>query len=169
MPLPLEKTSSPSGTPRRRKPCFPPVPGAPPPLRETVPRRVRFEEVDSLGIVWHGRYASYFEDARVALGQRYGVGYELFREHLTPVPIKQMHVDYCLPLRYGDGVTIEAIMHFTEAARMNFEFIIRNAEGEIATTGYSIQLMLDRNFQLLVTPPPFFLEICRRWQAGELS
>ena len=152
-----------------RKTYFPTRSGDPTPLRVTVERVVRFEEVDPLGIVWHGRYPSYFEDARVALGQRYGIGYEAFREHQTPVPIKQMYVDYCLPLRFGDEFTIEAIMHFTEAARLNVEFIIRTATGEIATTGYSVQLMLDRSFQLLVTPPPFFLDICRRWQAGELA
>ncbi|MDX9981319.1 MAG: acyl-CoA thioesterase [Lentisphaeria bacterium] len=169
----MQPTSAPpppsSGSPGRRKPYFPPVPGAPPPLRATVSRQVRFEEVDLLGIVWHGRYASYFEDARVALGQRYGIGYETFREHQTPVPIKQMYVDYRLPLRYGDEFTVEAIMHFTEAARLNVEFVIRNAAGETATTGYSVQLMLDRDFQLLVTPPPFFQDVCRRWQAGELA
>lgn len=153
---------------RRRPPYFPIVSGAPPPLRVQQMRRVRFEEVDSLGIVWHGRYASYFEDARVALGRRYGIGYEEFRQHATPVPIKQMHLDYVLPLRFDEEIVIEAIMHYTEAARMNLEFVIRNAAGAIATTGYTIQLMLDQNFQLLIVPPPFYQEFCRRWQAGEL-
>ena len=40
---------------------------APLPLTCTVPREVRFEEVDALNVVWHGRYPSYFEDARVAM------------------------------------------------------------------------------------------------------
>ncbi len=42
-----------------RKPYFQPVPGGPPPLRMIVKRQVRFEEVDSMGIVWHGHYAGY--------------------------------------------------------------------------------------------------------------
>ena len=49
-----------------RKNYFPSVKGCPPPLGIRVERKVRFEETDPLGIVWHGRYASFFEDARTA-------------------------------------------------------------------------------------------------------
>ena len=58
-----------------RKPYFPSRKRDPSPLRVTVERRVRFEETDPLAIVWHGRYASYFEDARSAAGEKYGIGY----------------------------------------------------------------------------------------------
>jgi acyl-CoA thioester hydrolase len=57
------------------KPYFPHSDDLIAPLKMTVKRRVRFEEVDALGIVWHGRYPGYFEDARTALGAAYDVGY----------------------------------------------------------------------------------------------
>ena len=63
-----------------RKPYFPSVKGSPPPLRIRVERKVRFEETDPLGIVWHGRYASFFEDARTAAGEKYGFGYPGFQK-----------------------------------------------------------------------------------------
>lgn len=152
-----------------RKAYFPQREGDPDPLSICVERRVRFEEVDALGVVWHGRYASYFEDARVVLGDSYGVGYFDFVKHSIVVPIKQMHMDYHLPLHYGEIMEIEARMHWTQAARVNCSFTIRNHEGKIATTGYTVQLMLDPNFNLLITPPPFYEEFNRRWKAGRLS
>ena len=36
---------------------------------------VRFSEVDSMNVVWHGSYALYFEDAREAFGAKYGLEY----------------------------------------------------------------------------------------------
>ncbi len=36
---------------------------------------IRFSEVDSMNIVWHGSYPLYFEDAREAFGKKYGLGY----------------------------------------------------------------------------------------------
>ena len=45
-------------------------PQDPAPLVVGIDRRVRFEEVDALGMVWHGRYPSYFEDGRIAFGDR---------------------------------------------------------------------------------------------------
>jgi acyl-CoA thioester hydrolase len=30
--------------------------------------RIRFSEVDSMGVVWHGNYIRYFEDGRESFG-----------------------------------------------------------------------------------------------------
>lgn len=150
------------------KPYFPPRPGDPPPLRLTVTRRVRFEEVDPLGIVWHGRYAGYFEDARVALGDLYGLGYmDMYRLGVA-APLRKLHCDYHRPLRFQDDFTIEGILHWSEAVRLNHEFILRNAVGEVTTTGYSVQMLLDREDNVLLLPPPFFTEFRERWRRGEL-
>jgi acyl-CoA thioester hydrolase len=152
-----------------RKPYFRPQEGAPQQLRCSVERTVRFEEVDALGIVWHGRYPSYFEDGRVLLGEKYGLGYmDLYNQGIVS-PIKQMHVDYQLPLRFGDPFTIEAILHWSDAVRLNHEFILRNAEGAVTTTGYTVQLMMDQEDNVLMVPPPFYDEFRQRWQAGELA
>lgn len=151
-----------------KKPYFKLVPGAPAPLAISISRRIRFEEVDPLGIVWHGHYPSYFEDARVALGDHYGIGYlDFHREHVV-TPIKQMHVDYVLPLRFGESCTVTGKLHWAEAARMNFEFEIRNEAGELTTTGATVQLFLKEDGSLLMALPDFYQEFCDRWKKGEL-
>ncbi|MBI9080494.1 MAG: acyl-CoA thioesterase [Pseudodesulfovibrio sp.] len=151
-----------------RKPYFKGIDGAPEPLRATFKRKVRFEEVDPLGIVWHGRYPSYFEDGRVTLGHLNGIGYLDFREQNVAAPIKQMHMDYIKPLYYGDTAHIEAILHWNEAARLNYEFIIRNDTGEITTTGYTVQLFIDSNQELMMFLPDFYMNFLQRWKAGKL-
>ena len=151
------------------KPYFPKREDEPLPLKVCVERTVRFEEVDALGIVWHGRYASYFEDARIALGKKYGIGYMDFYTHGVVAPIKIMHFDYHLPLQFQEKMTIKGILHWSDAARMNFEFTIRNGNGELATTGFTVQLMLDRNENILMIPPPFYEEFCNKWKSGVLK
>ena len=151
-----------------RKPYFRTSAEAPCALRSTVERVVRFEEVDPLAIVWHGRYPSYFEDGRVHLGERYGLGYIDFYQQGILAPIKQMHIDYQRPLRFGEPFTIETILHWSDAVRLNHEFILRNAAGEVTTTGYSVQLLMDTEERVLMLPPPFYADFRQRWQAGEL-
>lgn len=151
-----------------KKNYFRPQDGAPEPLRCSVDRVVRFEEVDALAIVWHGRYPSYFEDGRVSLGEKYGLGYMDFYRHGVIAPIKQMHVDYRLPLSFGEPFTIEAILHWADATRLNHEFILRNEAGEVITTGYSVQLLMDQEQNVLLLPPPFYEKFRQRWLDGEL-
>ena len=152
-----------------KKPYFPPREGDPPPLRTIVRRRVRFEEVDPMGIVWHGRYVGYFEDGRVALGSRYGIGYEDFFRHNVPAPIRRLQVDYLSPLRFQEDFEIEAILHWSDAARLDFEFLIRGGDGSLVATGCSVQLMLDPSGELLLLPPPFVSALREQWQAGKLG
>jgi len=151
------------------KPYFPVREAQPAPLGVRIKRNVRFEEVDSLRIVWHGRYPSYFEDARVAFGEKYGIGYMDFYANGVVAPIKQMHFDYHQPLRFGDKMTTEAVLHWSEAARMNFEFTLQNSNAELSTTGYTIQMMLDLNENILVVLPPFYEKFLNKWKTGELK
>lgn len=151
------------------RPYFPSRADQPAPLRGSVSRVVRFEEVDALGIVWHGRYPSYFEDARLALSNQYGIGYMDFYRRGILAPIKKMHVDYHRPLVFEEPFSIEAILHWSEAARLNFEFILRNTAGEVTTTGYTVQMLMDDEMNFLLVSPPFYREFCERWQAGAFA
>jgi acyl-CoA thioester hydrolase len=152
-----------------RKRYFPLIPDAPTALRLTVKRCVRFEEVDSMGIVWHGCYPSYFEDARVALGHRYGISYSDFIREQAPVPVRQMQIDYFYPLRFEEEIEITAILVWSDAARINFEYEICNTRGQLACTGCTVQMMLDRDLNVLLTPPPFFAAFLQRWKQGGLT
>jgi len=151
-----------------RKPYFPPIKVAPAPLSWTVKRCVRFEEVDAMGIVWHGCYPSYFEDGRVALGHRYGISYSDFIREGVPVPVRQMQIDYYCPLRFEEDFEITATLHWSDAARINFEYTIHNAEGRLVCTGCTVQLMLDRDSDVLLAPPSFFAAFLQKWKRGEL-
>lgn len=138
------------------------------PLRACCTRRVRFEEIDPLGIVWHGRYPSYFEDGRTAFGDRYGLSYKNFRENGVAAPVVQMHIDYRTPLRFDETITIEASLHWSEALKLNFSYRILKQDGALAASGYTVQLLTDFQGGLLLTPPEFIQEFRDKWQDGSL-
>jgi len=140
----------------------------PAPLSITIKSRVRFQEVDSMAIAWHGHFASYFEDARVAMGNAYKIGYMDFYFHGILAPIKTLHIDYLHPLKFEEEITIEAILHYAEAARINNEFIIRNGQGKIAATGFTVQMLLDVDYNLFMVQPRFYKNFCEQWKAGKL-
>lgn len=147
---------------------FQTAPGDPPPLSDRTRRVIRFEEVDSVGIVWHGRYPSFFEDGRVAFGHKYGVSYSDFIRHRNPVPIRQLSLDYFEPLFFEDEIEIETMLHWSEAAKMNFEYHIYKGEN-IVCAGHTVQLMLDDNLELLLAPPDFYMEFMEKWKKGLLT
>ncbi|MBF0398019.1 MAG: acyl-CoA thioesterase, partial [Desulfobacterales bacterium] len=122
-----------------------------------------------LGIVWHGRYPSFFEDARTNLFDSYGIGYMDFYKNGILAPIKKIYIDYNRSLYFQEEITIEVILHWTEAAKINLEYIIRDSKENITTTGYTIQLMTDIKQNIFLYPPTFYLEFLEQWKSGKFT
>ena len=128
-------------------------------LSERVSIPVRFSEVDSLRIVWHGHYIKYFEEGREAFGRKYGLGYLQVFENKLLTPIVHTSCDYKKPLEYGDVAVVETKYVDCDAAKLIFEFtVFKEKTMEIVAEGKSIQVFLDTNFELLLTIPSFFAE-----------
>jgi acyl-CoA thioester hydrolase len=121
---------------------------------------IRFNEVDVLGIVWHGHYVKYFEDGREAFGKRYGLGYMDCYDNGYLVPIVHLDCDYRKPIVYGDRLRIRTTYEPTEAAKLVFSYeIYKEGSTELVASGRSVQVFLDKRDQSLqLTNPPFFEE-----------
>lgn len=139
-----------------------------PPLRVGVQRRVRFAECDPMGVMWHGHYAGFLEDAREAMGAAYGISYTDFYSRNLILPIKIMQLDYLQPLYYKRVYTVYSILHWTEAARINTEYEIYDSDNKLATRGYTVQLLLNADGELLLELPEFYAAFCEKWKAGAL-
>jgi acyl-CoA thioester hydrolase len=125
---------------------------------------VRFSEVDSMKIVWHGNYLRYFEDGRESFGLRYNLGYLEVHKHQVMIPIVKVQCNFIRPLVYGDTAIIETRFINSEAAKIQFEYkIFRKSDGELMATGSSMQVFLTPDGELLLTVPAFFDGWKKRW------
>jgi acyl-CoA thioester hydrolase len=65
---------------------------------------VRFAETDAMGVVHHGSYLLYLEEARVRLLEALGHPYTEVRAHGVDLVVLECHVRYARPLRFGHRV-----------------------------------------------------------------
>ncbi len=134
-------------------------------LTTRVEIRVRFNEADPLGIVWHGHYIRYFEDGREDFGKQYGIGYLDFFDKGFVIPVVNVDCSFKKSLRYGDTVIVETSFIPCDAAKIRFEYRLFNKKnGELVATGSSVQVFLDREQSgLQLLNPPFFEEWKRKY------
>lgn len=127
--------------------------------------KVRFSEVDSMQIVWHGEYIRYFEDGRISFGNRYGLGYmDVFHQGYM-IPVVELDCQFKQSLVFGDEAIIETRFINTQAAKIDFEYTIYRASDEIvAATGKSTQVFINLERELELSNPEFFLEWKRKWE-----
>ena len=126
----------------------------------TIEQDVRFSDVDSLGIVWHGHYVQYFEDGREAFGKQHNLRYLDFYNQGYVVPIVNIQCDYKQVLRYGDRIIIETTYTPYESAKINFTYrLLNSVTGELVVTGSTTQVFLSKDgFTLQLMNPDFFRE-----------
>ncbi len=129
-------------------------------LSDIVSVKVRFNEVDSLGIVWHGHYVKYFEDGRESFGQRHQLSYLDFYNNGYVVPIVNIQVNYKQVLRYGDSLFIETTYLQNDSAKIIFNYRLLNADnGDLVVTGSTTQVFLKRDdMSLQLINPKFYQE-----------
>jgi len=124
--------------------------------------KVRFNEVDPLGIVWHGHYIRFFEDGREAFGEQHGITYmDIYRQGFV-APIVKINCDYKKSLVYGDIAVVETKFINHPAAKIIFDYkIYTAATNEIVAEGTSVQVFVDNaSKELQLIAPDFFL----RWK-----
>ncbi len=118
---------------------------------------IRFSEVDMMGVVWHGAYAKYLEDAREAFGRQYGLSYTRYISESIFAPIVELNFSYKKPLRYGMTPLVRVTYRPTDAAKIVFDYEILDPEsGEIFLKATSVQVFMDKDYTLLWESPAFY-------------
>ena len=134
-------------------------------LEASVDLEVRFSEVDSMGVVWHGRYLDYFESGRVALGRRYEIDYHTIVREGYVAPLVHAELDYLRPARFGETLTVRARLHDEAGARITMTYRITAGDGEVVAEGLTAQAFTDLRGELMLTRPDFYDRWLARWEA----
>ncbi len=137
-------------------------------LENTCPVRVRFQEVDSLRMTWHGHYLSYFEEGRSAFGREYQFGYEDIHAAGCFAPLVHVDLDYLLPTRYDEELSVRTRLHLVPGAKLVFTYLVSKATGEAAVRGTTEQIFTDHEGQLIYCRPEFFDRFVERWKERAL-
>lgn len=125
---------------------------------------IRFSEVDSMNVVWHGAYPLYFEDAREEFGRKYKLEYLRIADFGFFAPLVDLQFHYRKPLTYGMKPRIDIIYRPTESAKIVFDYEIYDTEtGDLMATGTSVQVFMDMDYQLVWSTPEFYLEWKKMW------
>jgi len=120
---------------------------------------VRFSEVDSMGIVWHGNYVKYLEDGRESFGKKFGIGYLDMFSNGTMTPLVKVDIDYKNLVEYGETLIVETSYENCESAKIILNYkIYKKSDNKVAVTARTIQVFVNLQRELLLYPPTFFTD-----------
>lgn len=121
---------------------------------------IRFSETDAMGVVWHGNYLKFFEDAREYFGLQFGLEYLTIYKNGFFTPIVRSEIDHKAPIHYGEKVIIKIRYEKSASAKIIFHYEVLNGNTmQIAAIGKTIQVFLEEKTRVLeLLKPAFFIE-----------
>lgn len=116
----------------------------------TTEIKVRYQETDQMGVVYHANYLVWFEIARSDFVEELGLSYlEMEKEGIVS-PVIHVEVDYKQPIYYGKPVFIETWLDHYDGLRTRYGYRVTNEQGEVAVTGMTDHVIVKKeNFRPL--------------------
>ncbi len=97
----------------------------------TTTLRVRYSEVDQMGVVHHSRYLAYLEIARTECLRESGYTYREFEELGLFLVIVKATCNYKYPIRYDDVIHIKTQITNISPAKIEHSYTICNEDNTI--------------------------------------
>jgi acyl-CoA thioester hydrolase len=117
--------------------------------------RVRFHEVDSWGMVWHGHYIAWFEVGRSALLSKFQLSPQDFTRLGYIAPVIDLKCSYKEPARLGDEIILRTTVLKPTKAALTFQFeVLRKKDRKLLVSGEETQVLLTLDGKMLYYIPP---------------
>jgi acyl-CoA thioester hydrolase len=117
--------------------------------------RVRFNEVDSWGMVWHGHYIAWFEVGRMALLGKFDLLPEDFTRMGYMAPVVDLKCTFKESARLDEEVLIRTSVLKPTKAALTFQFqVLRKKDGKLLAAGEETQVLLALDGRMFYVIPP---------------
>ena len=104
---------------------------------------VAFHDIDMVGVVWHGHYLRYVENARWALMNRLGYGLERMVQSGYAWPVVDVQAKYVKPARFGDRLRARAsLVEYEHRLALNYLVTVA-ANGERVMRARTVQVAVE--------------------------
>lgn len=124
--------------------------------------RVRFNEVDSWGMVWHGHYIAWFEVGRMALLGKFQLLPQDFSRLGYLAPVVDLKCAYKEPARLDEEIMIRTTIVKPTKAALTFLFqILRKSDRKLLASGEETQVLLTLEGKMLYYLPQALKEKLR--------
>ena len=128
-------------------------------LYASVEVRVRYEETDKMGIVYHANYFTWFEVARIELLDAMGCPYLSLEEDGLFLPVLSCKADFHSPAHFDDRLRVVVKIKDSPLVRIRADYEVFREE-QLLATGETTHAFLSTEGKV-VRPPEKFMEKAR--------
>ncbi len=123
-------------------------------LTSTTQIRVRYAEVDQMGFMYYGNYATFYEVARAVMIRDAGYPYSDMEKDGVVMPVVKMSSKFLKPALYDELITVETTMKELHThGFVTFHHKLFNEKNELLNIGEVTLTFFDPKTQKRVKMP----------------
>ncbi|MBW4464653.1 MAG: acyl-CoA thioesterase [Pegethrix bostrychoides GSE-TBD4-15B] len=133
------------------------------------PVRVQPHHTDYAGVVWHGTYITWLEEARVEALRLTGLDYAQLVSLGCELPVIDLAIQYRRPLKMGMTGLVKARMQPMQGVRIIWDYEICTSDGQLCVTAQVTLVTLDwQTGKIMRRLPPELKQVLDPKQALDL-
>ncbi|MEZ6006626.1 MAG: thioesterase family protein [Planctomycetota bacterium] len=122
------------------------------PSEHSTRLRVRYGEVDRMGVAYHAHYLVWFEQGRTEYLRSLGSTYRALEEAGTLLMVTETGVRHLKSARYDDEVEVRTRLDSVKGVRLRFVYEVHR-DGDLLATGFTVLAAADTRGRPRRLPP----------------
>ena len=112
---------------------------------------------DHAGIMWHGTYLNWLEEARINALLKAGINYVDLTKKGFDLPLIDTSIKYISPLFLGDNITIETIFTISKSPKIKINSKFINNSKKVLTIAEVNLVLINKNSFSIIRKRPDFI------------
>ena len=108
-----------------------------------IERAVLPQHTDHAGVMWHGSYLAWLEEARVDALLRAGLAYSDLSERGLELPVISLKIDYRQALLHGESVRVESWVLPQQGVKLPWRSTFLKNDGSLAAEAHVELVLVD--------------------------
>ena len=104
-------------------------------------KKVLPQHTDHAGVMWHGSYLNFLEEARIDALNKVGISYSELSNQGFEIPVINIQINYKLPFFHGELVHLESEFKLVNKIRLSCKTFFIKSNGEVVADAL-IQLVV---------------------------
>ena len=110
--------------------------------------KVRYNETDQMGVVYHGNYFTWFDIGRTDFFRKTVMSYGELEDKGILLPVIEANCKYIKPAKYDDEIIIATKLSNLKGVRLKFEYTLyRKRDNILIGEGYTVHAFVDKELK----------------------
>lgn len=110
--------------------------------------RPRYEETDQMGVIYHGNYITWFEQARSGFFRALGYSYKRLEDEGFWLPVIEVGCKYFAPAKYDEEVYVKTSIHMCKGVRLQLNYEVYDVATEtLLVSGFTQHATTDKSLR----------------------